>query len=142
MPLGIQLLNENKLPEMAQIMERLQKYVPMLPKEEPAEVSGKPLVLDKGSMLPVLLGGDQLTAARARGASAVRASHDRSYERLIPVVEDWHARLTFAKVSVHVLLCQLQYSVCMYWMCVGTYWKILGRVGQKVFLLGNVCIYL
>lgn len=104
-PLGIQLLNENRLPEMAQIMEELQKYTPKLEREEPTEVGGKSVVLDKSSMLPLLLGGDQLTAARARGALSIRASHDRSEDRLeglIPVVEDWHARLTFAKVSIYI----------------------------------------
>ena len=49
------------------------------------------------NFLPILLGGDQLTAARARGSKSLRASHDSAKDRLdglVPVVEDWHARVT------------------------------------------------
>ena len=53
----------------------------------------------------ILLGGDQLTVARARGSVAVRADHiahvcsrrDR-LEGLLPVVEDWHAKQCLLKV--------------------------------------------
>ena len=47
------------------------------------------------------LGGDQLSVARAQGAQAMRASHDSFLERLegiIPVVEDWHSRMTLKRV--------------------------------------------
>lgn len=47
------------------------------------------------------MGGDQLTVARARGTAALRATHDSPTERLngiIPVIEDWHVRLTLMKV--------------------------------------------
>ena len=50
----------------------------------------------------VLLGGDQLTAARVRGATTLRLSHQKASYRLegvVPVVEDWHARMTLLKVS-------------------------------------------
>lgn len=90
---------------MAQIMEALQKYTPSLSILELSKVNGKEVLLDKSRHLPILLGGDQLTAARARGAMSIRASHDTALDRLeglIPVLEDWHARLTLAKVSVTI----------------------------------------
>ena len=103
MPLGVQLLNENKIDEMAKIMESLQKYVPM------REATGT-MILPNRSVLEfddtkafgVLFGGDQLTIARARGAAALRCNHETLSDRLEglePVVEDWHARLTLMKVS-------------------------------------------
>ena len=49
----------------------------------------------------VLFGGDQLTVAHARGAQTVLGnSHNESdcLEGLVPVVEDWHAKVTFMKV--------------------------------------------
>lgn len=49
-------------------------------------------------MHPILFGGDQLTAARARGAKKAKInSVDPSlrFDGLIPIAEDWHARLNF-----------------------------------------------
>ena len=49
----------------------------------------------------ILLGGDQLTCARVRGAQSMRVNHENSADGLagfIPVVEDWHAKMTFMKV--------------------------------------------
>lgn len=54
-------------------------------------------------MHEILLGGDQLTCARARGAMAVRGTHDNAKDGLkavVPVSEDWHTRLTLMKVHV------------------------------------------
>lgn len=44
----------------------------------------------------VLFGGDQLTVARARGSERVRMNSDNGVSRLeglIPVIEDWHAKV-------------------------------------------------
>ena len=41
-------------------------------------------------------GGDQMTAARARGSQRVRSNSERGKDRLEglqPVVEDWHAKV-------------------------------------------------
>ena len=51
----------------------------------------------------LLFGGDQLTASRARGAQALRSSHDTRKDRLVrllPTPEDWHARVTLLKVCI------------------------------------------
>ena len=55
------------------------------------------------SFFTVLLGGDQLTVARAKGAQAMMASHDRPSDHLegiIPIVEDWHSRMTLMRVII------------------------------------------
>ena len=49
-----------------------------------------------------LVGGDQLTAARMHGAQKIRGNSERSEERfdgLLPVAEDWHAKMCFMEVS-------------------------------------------
>lgn len=51
----------------------------------------------------ILLGGDQLTVAHVRGTQALRATEDKAIDRLegiIPIVADWHARMTLMIVSV------------------------------------------
>ena len=86
---------------MCKIMETLQQYVPSFPVTRSYHVGQVHLTLEDSDFYKVLFGGDQLTAARARGAAALRDSHDSSHDRLAgfePVIEDWHARLTFAKV--------------------------------------------
>ena len=63
--------------------------------------NGEMLDFDDTSFFTLLLGGDQLTVACARGAQAMRASHDRPSDRLegiIPVVEDWHSWMTLMRV--------------------------------------------
>lgn len=47
------------------------------------------------------IGGDQMTAARARGSHRVRCNSERAKERLEclqPVCEDWHAKVTLLGV--------------------------------------------
>lgn len=51
---------------------------------------------------PILFGGDQLTAARARGSQQIRLNSDRASDRLcgfIPVSEDWHTSVILLTVS-------------------------------------------
>ena len=97
------LQNENKLDEMSKIMEALHKYVP-------TKVSEGQLLLPNGCTLPydntsffeILLGGDQLTVARAAGVQDLRKGHEMALERLeglTPVVEDWHTRVILLEVS-------------------------------------------
>ncbi len=107
MPLGVLLLNENKLPDMCKILEILQQYVPSVAVTRSYHVGQVNLTLEDHDFSKVLLGGDQLTAARARGAAALRDGHNTSHDRLEgfeAVIEDWHARLAFAKVlKVHYI---------------------------------------
>ena len=69
MPLGVLLKNENKLDDMVEIMDELQKYIPSKTTVQ---------VFDDGNddvermkihhFSPIILGGDQLTTARAIGS--------------------------------------------------------------------------
>ena len=67
----------------------------------------------------ILLGGDQLiiTVARVRGAQALRMSQDKAKDRLegvVPVDEDWHARMTLMKVSKNVSRTRIVYIVLLF----------------------------
>lgn len=58
----------------------------------------------------MLAGGDQKTVTKARSAIGVRRCHDNNKDKLkglIPVIEDWHSRMTLMRVS----------TVCMCIMC-------------------------
>ena len=53
-------------------------------------------------MSPILLGGDQLTAARARAAQHCMTSELTAAKRLqglLPVIEDWHTKQALLVVS-------------------------------------------
>ena len=123
-PLGIHLLNENKVDEMCMIMNSLHKYVPKAT-HQITNQDNRPI--SEEFFHEVLFGGDQLTACRSRAAQTARCNDDNPVERLeglIPVVEDWHARLTLTRVGcimLHVLnfvayiglLSSYAFSVCM-----------------------------
>lgn len=102
-PLGVNFHNENKLDEMCCIMESLQHYVPQKSGRSSLTLpNGETMTVDRTQFSPVLFGGDQLTAARARGARNLRLNHDDVIDRfkgIIPVVEDRHARVHLLEVS-------------------------------------------
>lgn len=105
-PLGVYLHNENKLDEMVIIMEKLQSYVPSITTTKRVEVGSTGDILDLESDIfhQVLLGGDYLTSARARGAKMIRANSERSSAQLkglTPVTEDWHAKCILLAVGFH-----------------------------------------
>lgn len=93
---------------MCAIMEQLHTYVPTVShtKELPTEDDGDPVLLDDFNFHRILLGGDQLTAARCRGSAAARGDHQTSLERLqglTPVSEDWHSKRIFLMVCTDEL---------------------------------------
>ena len=100
--LGIHLRNENKIDEMAEIMEHLQQYVPSKRTTESFVMPGsEEISLQIDHFGHILFGGDQLTVARARGAQRIMSNSHNGFDRLeglVPVVEDWHAKVTFMKV--------------------------------------------
>lgn len=104
-PLGVILKNENKSDEMVEIMAHLHQYVPSLEYSECKKISsGETVMEEKARFHQILVGGDQLTAARARSAMKVKVnSHTPSKKLLgiVPVVEDWHAKANFLGVSVY-----------------------------------------
>lgn len=105
-PLGVILLNENKLDEMAEILDRYMKLVPTKPAVgQYALSSGGSMEFDNTTFFKILFGGDYLTVARIRGAQCLRATHPEAVRRLegvIPVVEDWHTRMTLVKVILNI----------------------------------------
>ena len=103
---------------MCRIMDGLQTYVPTINTEESVTLPhGDVLLYTKTNMWETLFGGDQLTVARARGSKGIRANSSTAKERLeglLPVVEDWHSRMTFVKVkfiSNHSHICAVKVKV-------------------------------
>ena len=92
---------------MCKILQTLQQYVPSVAVTRSYHVGQVNLTLEDHDFSKVLLGGDQLTAAGARGAAALRDSDNTSHDRLEgfeAVIEYWHARLAFAKMlKVHYI---------------------------------------
>ena len=105
-PLGILLKDEIKYEDMLVIMEQLQDYVPSTTSctKQVLPDSGREVQVVKDNFHPVLFGGDQLTVARARGTQRIRTNSDREKDGLkglVPVCEDWHAKLCLLQVRNH-----------------------------------------
>lgn len=52
----------------------------------------------------IIVGGDQMTAARVRGCQRLMSNSGDDIERLegmTAIVEDWHAKVVFLVVSTH-----------------------------------------
>ena len=50
---------------------------------------------------PILIGGDQLTVARVRGSQDALLNSESGTQRvqgLLPVIEDWHAKICYMQV--------------------------------------------
>lgn len=94
--------------DIIKVLEKIHKYVPAkdverrltLPNEEgPAS----DITLDDKKFTTLLVGGDQLTVARIRGAQMIRGNSETSEQRfngLLPVSEDWHAKMCFLEVRI------------------------------------------
>ena len=102
---------------MCVILESLQKYVPCKTTQEmvllPACLEEEQAAVSTNHFNKILLGVDQLTCARVRGAQIIRHNHDTGKKRLqgfFPVVEDWHSKLSalgkylfcFATLQIHI----------------------------------------
>ena len=78
------------------------QYVPCVPKEGHHLLdNGVSITYDNTHVMKLILGGDQLTAACVRGTQALRVTEEKVLDRLqglVPVVEDWYARMAFTKV--------------------------------------------
>ena len=64
---------------------------------------GACLIFDNTQFFKILLGGDQLTAARVCGTQALRDTEDKAVDRLEgvnAVGKDWHTRTALMKVSM------------------------------------------
>ena len=66
---------------------------------------GSTCTYDNTQFHNLVVGGDQLTAARARGAITLQLLHSNPVHHLdgiTPILEDWHARMTLVKVVIVV----------------------------------------
>ena len=99
--------NENKTDEMVDIMTHLHQYVPTLSSSHDRIIStGETVKEERAAIHSILIGGDQLTVARTRGAIKAKVNSQTPSKRLsgiIPVVEDWHAKANFFGVSVYTV---------------------------------------
>lgn len=80
--------------------------------------NGSELEFDDTQFHSILYGGDQLTVARMRGTQALRWTHSRPVDRfdgLIPVLEDWHARMTLMKVYILNTRCIAKHDCAYYY---------------------------
>ena len=108
-PLSMLFRNEIKHEDMVGIMTHLHSYVPTDTTVDecidPTTNEAVPLYLDK--FHHILFGGDQLTVERATGSKKERNNEDRGIDRLeglVPVVEDWHAKVVVLKVVVYMCI--------------------------------------
>lgn len=93
--------NEAKLNDMANIIEDLSQYVPVHESTVSANIQGSTFSIDDSKLVKVLLFGDQLTVARARGAALLRDDDKTPLNRLegfVPAIVDWHARMCLMQV--------------------------------------------
>lgn len=88
-PLGVLMKREQTGEDMVDIMMHLHKYVP---------------TKAAGEFYPIFFGGDQITKERATCAQDAKLQSTEQHQKLrglTPVVEDWHAWMTFYQVSVN-----------------------------------------
>lgn len=106
---------------MVEIMQHLHQYIPAVEFNKTVHLTttGEEIEVSQSLLRKILLGGDQLTAARARGAKRARANSLSSVTRLEgiePTASDFHVFLNMLDVSfmlliimdgVMILLCRL-----------------------------------
>jgi L1 cell adhesion molecule like protein len=88
---------------MIEIMDTLQKYVPVHTDDIVVDIPGiGEKTVHADSFHHILFGGDMLTAKRARGSKFIRSNSARGLDQLqglLPVVEDWHTKVCLLGVS-------------------------------------------
>ena len=99
-PLGVIDENETSYEGMTRILEELQKYVPSKLVDIKEGIPGTNLLQEK-AFVDTLVGGDLLSAVRARGAIYIRSGSELLEHRLQGfriVSEDWHALVCYLEV--------------------------------------------
>ena len=96
------LLDEKKLDDMAKILSHYMELVPKMEANGQIQLpNGSAVEVDTTQFFPILFGGDQLTVVRIRGTQLLHDTQDNRcdrFEGILPVVEDWHSRMTLMKV--------------------------------------------
>lgn len=95
--MGIIPKNETKSDEMVDIMAHMHQYVPIIESFEDVYVPSlnEKVEFHRARSFPIIIAGDQLTAARARGAKKAKVNSDSPtsrFEGLIPAATDWHTK--------------------------------------------------
>jgi len=109
------LKNENVHDEMVEIMSQLYQYVPSIEYTTEVHTAGIDDVKREALIHPLLLGGDQLTAARARGVIKSRInskSPAACFKGLTPCIEDWHVQMLL--LEVYKLKCDVAIATCVF----------------------------
>ena len=103
--LGVIPNNENKREDMLFIIDDLHRYVPCVPYQvSRINRKGDTVIEERAQFHKILVGGDQLTSARMRSAIKMKVNSQTDCKRLcgiIPVVEDWHTKVNFLRVSIN-----------------------------------------
>lgn len=105
--LGISLHSEQKYDEMLCILDNLYKYVPRRSFTESVSVNDEEYSLSTDVTHTILLGGDQMTAARCRGCQSIRSNSTNDSDKLNgfhPVAEDWHTKVILLEVCMHACI--------------------------------------
>ena len=98
--------SEIKYEDMIKCLEDIQVYVPSKEVEREVTIPNKTgpdtimKIRDQQHMM-TLVGGDQVTVARIRGAQRIHGNSETSQQRLdgiLPLAEDWHAKMCFLEV--------------------------------------------
>ena len=100
---------------MVAIMAHLHQYAPIVEHVEPVHVASidKTVQVTTARVHPILVGGDQLTAARARGAKKAKVNAltpTRRLEGLLPMVEDWHTKVTLLTVGYTITIGEITFE--------------------------------
>jgi L1 cell adhesion molecule like protein len=107
-PLGVIPKNENLLGDMVAIMKTLQQYAPQYHFDDG--------LIEAHIFQKTLLGGDYLTAKRARGSQLDKCNELTATEQLrglVPISEDWHTRQCLMTVS-YILYTQVHAHYTLY----------------------------
>lgn len=94
--------NENKGDEMVEILTHLHQYIPSVPFVTKSTLeTGEVVEEEKANIRRIIIGGDQLTAARIRSGQRAKQNAEspvRRLEGIIPAAEDWHTKANFLGV--------------------------------------------
>jgi hypothetical protein len=87
-------------------MDKLHRYIPKKSSTETFlnSSTGESDEYTREQFHEILIGGDQLTCARARSSQRARMNSDCASQALlglVPCCEDWHAKVTFLSVGIH-----------------------------------------
>ena len=102
--------NEQYTKNMIEIMDEMQQYVPSIQRTSTVAAGDKEYQVEQDVVHPLLFGGDQLTVKNARAAQTAKSAEPLSLGRLeglVPVFEDWHARLCLLNVSYSAICASL-----------------------------------